>query len=361
MKIPLSRITYVGNEELYSIDAIKTRRLSGSGDYITRFEKLVARKTGRKYCLAVANGTMALELVLRGMGISPGDEVIIPALTFASPAASVMSVGASPVFVDISAENWTIDPREVEKAISPNTKAIIAVDILGHPCDYDKLKEFGIPIIEDAAEAHGAKYKGRPVGSFGKAAIFSFHANKTVTTGEGGCVLTDCSAMAAKMRMIMNHGMSAENRYWHVYPGRNFRMTNLTAAIGTAQTEKWDTLINLRNQIALQYDEVFRESSLSLKPVSSWAKTSCWLYTLYSEERDRILNYLNQQGVDARAIWYPLPDCEAFKNEKRFKYDVAQDVARKAFWLPTFGSLSENDQNRVIQAVLHSLHYEKVN
>ena len=242
--VPLSSIE-LGPEEIRLVEeAIHTGWVSSTGPNVLEFEKLLAKRAGRQYAVAVANGTLALELVLRALGIGPGDEVIVPALTFVAPAAVVATVGAHPVFVDVSPESWTLDPAGLAHARTPKTRAVIAVDVLGHPADYDAIASAlpGIPVIEDAAEAHGATYRGRPVGSMGIAATFSFHANKTISTGEGGAVVSDDLGLVEHMRLLMNHGMTKERPYYHEVVGHNFRMTNVTAAIGVGQVNRWDEL-----------------------------------------------------------------------------------------------------------------------
>jgi perosamine synthetase len=327
--VPLSGITLAGNELKYVADAVNSTWISGQGKYVSRFEEMLAEVVGRRYCIAVTNGTVAIELSLLALGIGAGDEVIVPALTFAAPAAAVMAVGARPVFVDVNRSTWTLDISGVKKAIGEATKAIIAVDLLGHPCDYDALSLFGVPIIEDAAEAHGAYYKGNPVGSFGLVSTFSFHANKTITTGEGGCVLTDDPRLHAQMRLIANHGMSKERLYWHEVVGHNFRMTNLTAAIGCAQIERWTTLVESRNQLALEYDQVIGTSDLRRRPVAEWATEACWLYCLTSSCRQEVLAGLVSRGIDARAVWTVLPECPVFSGCKTVGFEIAAKIARE--------------------------------
>ncbi|MCI0560426.1 MAG: aminotransferase class I/II-fold pyridoxal phosphate-dependent enzyme, partial [Nitrososphaera sp.] len=238
MRVPLSTVSLGDAEKKYALSAIETGWISSSGEYVDRLEQAIAARCYRNHAIAVSSGAVALELVLRAMNIGPGDEVIVPALTFVAPAAAVRAVGARPVFADIHQSTWTIDPVDVQRVIGPNTRAIIAVDLLGHPCDYGNLLNLGIPLIEDAAEAHGALYNDLEVGGFGLASIFSFYANKIITSGEGGCVLTHDEHLARLMRTIAGHGMTRELPYWHSVVGTNFRMTNVTAAIGLGQVER---------------------------------------------------------------------------------------------------------------------------
>ena len=341
MKIPLSDIGFIGNEAAYAKEAIDSAWISGGGPYINRFETLIGKNIQRPHVICVANGTMALELALRALDIGPGDEVILPALTFGAPAASVLAVGARPVIVDITEESWTIDPHATRSAITPRTKAIITVDVLGHPCDYDALQDIGIPIIEDAAEAHGALYKGRPVGSFGLVSTFSFHANKTITTGEGGCVATSDEALATRMRLIANHGMRPDKPYWHEVVGRNFRMTNLTAAIGTGQAECWDRLVAARNAVAAVYDRELAGVAVQRRVRAPWAEEACWLYTVCVAQRAEVLQRLRKDGIDARALWTVLPDNPAFQAGIMHDHAVARAIASTAIWLPTWAGMPE--------------------
>lgn len=351
--IPLSAPDLTATERRYVLTAMESGWISGTGPYISDFEQRFAQKCNRQHALAVANGTLALEAALRGLGIGPGDEVILPALTFAAPASSVLAVGASVVLADISPETWTIDPERVGEAITPKSRAIIAVDVLGHPADYDALGGFGLPVIEDAAEAHGARYKGRPCGSFGIASIFSFHANKSITTGEGGCVTTDSLDLAGAMRLLANHGMSAERPYVHDVVGRNFRMTNLVAAVGLGQLDRWDELLAARGRVCARYEQLLDESSSAGRPVAEWAGYSPWLHTILVKNRAQILAFVRERGVDARAIWPTLASQPLFGPVRHCP--VSEEIAASALWLPTSSAMSDEDVSYVARTVNEAL------
>ena len=351
MKIPLSSVNLSDLENEYVRDALSKGWISGTGKYVSLFEEALCQKLGRGYAIATANGTLALELVLRALDIGEGDEVILPALTFVAPAAAVKAVGGIPVFADITLTTWTIDPDDVRKKITSKTKAIIAVDLLGHPADYNPLISFGLPVIEDAAEAHGAFYYGQPVGTLGVVAIFSFHANKAITTGEGGCVLTDDASLNQKMRLLANHGMTKEKPYWHDIVGFNYRMTNLTAAIGLGQVERWDELIQSRNTVAETYDHYLRDLPLQRRPIAYWAKEACCLYTTSLDARDEILKHVRAQGIDARAIWYSLPDLPLYRASCRGIYTTAQEISRHAMLLPTWSNMPIETIKQVCSSV----------
>jgi perosamine synthetase len=353
-RIPLSAVTIGARERAYVNAALDAGWISGTGPFVREFERRLAERIGRAHVVAVATGTLALELALRALDIGVGDEVIIPALTFAAPASSVLAVGATPVLVDITPSSWTISPAGVAERLSARTRAIMAVDALGHPADYDALAGFGVPVIEDAAEAHGARYKGRPTGSLGHVSIFSFHANKAIATGEGGCVATDVAELAERMRIIANHGMRPELPYVHEVVGRNYRMTNLSAAVGLGQLDRWDELTSARNQVSRAYDRFLAGTTCESRPVAEWATYACWLHTVTAPNRSAALAYLHEWGVDARAIWPPLSVQPVFGPVDR-RFPVAEAIAGRAFWLPTYAEMTVDDVEFVAGALRAAL------
>ncbi|MEM4522680.1 MAG: DegT/DnrJ/EryC1/StrS aminotransferase family protein, partial [Nitrososphaeria archaeon] len=250
----------IGDEELKNvIEAVKSGWVSSKGRFIDEFESSFAKYVGVKYGIATSNGTAALHLALAGLNIGSDDEVIVPDLTFAATINAVLYTRAKPVIVDINPEYWCIDPTKLEKAITSKTKAIILVHLYGHPCDMEPIMEIAeqhnLYVIEDVAEAHGAEYKGRKVGSFGHISCFSFYGNKVITTGEGGMCLTNDREIAERIKILRDHGMSPEKRYWHDVIGFNYRMTNLQAALGLAQLGKIERFIEKKREIAKKYEE----------------------------------------------------------------------------------------------------------
>ncbi|MCI0462177.1 MAG: DegT/DnrJ/EryC1/StrS family aminotransferase [Gemmataceae bacterium] len=359
MRIPLSDVDLAEAERGYVHSALASGWISGTGEFVGRFERAIAERISRRHVIAVCNGTAALELGLRALGIGAGDEVIVPALTFAAPAAGVCAVGALPVLADIDTATWTISPGEVRRLVTRRTKAIIAVDLLGHPCDYDALEEVGLPIIEDAAQAHGAAYKGKPAGAFGIVSTFSFHVNKTITCGEGGCVATDDDALAAKMRLIANHGMTKERPYHHPVVGRNFRMPNLIAAVGLGQAERWGVLVRARQAVAAHYDRLLATAPVIRRPVAPWATEACWLYTVSVPRRDDVVEMLNREGIEARAVWTALPDQAVFHPGCRSEYPVARRIADSALWLPTWSGMPPERVREVAEALKQALGFSR--
>ena len=265
-RIPVMEPFLGGNELAYVADCIQSGWISSKGIYVTRFEDDVAKFCEASHALAVSNGTTALHLALEALGIGPGDEVIVPDFTFAASINSVLYTGATPVIVDIEPETWTISIPEIEKAITPKTKAIMPVHIYGHPCDMDKImalaKKHNLLVVEDCAEALGSTYRGKPVGAFGDAASFSFFGNKVITTGEGGMVIFQKKEHYELARVLRDHGMNPQKRYWHDVVGYNYRMTNLQAAIGVAQMEQIGTFLNKRKEMAKAYDKGFSAQRL---------------------------------------------------------------------------------------------------
>lgn len=321
--------------------------ISGTGQFVAGFERALSQRICRAETIAVVNGTIALELALRVLCVGPGAEVIVPALTFAAPAMSVLAVGAVPVIADVSEDSWTISPSDAEAKITRRTAAIIAVDVLGHPADYDRLK-FGLPVIQDSAEAHGATYCDRPVGSQGDISVFSFHANKAITTGEGGAASTDSSDLASRMRLIAHHGMTRDRPYVHEVVGRNYQMTNLAAAVGLGQLSRWDELIGARNDVSVLYDQLLDGAPCGHRPVAAWAGYACWLYCVTVANREQVLNELRSSGIDARAIWPSLTDQPVLRGLGAVA-PVAEYISRQALWLPTYAGITEDEQRVVAE------------
>ncbi|MFI7426703.1 DegT/DnrJ/EryC1/StrS family aminotransferase [Micromonospora sp. NPDC049836] len=352
--VPLSRPSLGPREQAYVQDALASGWVSGTGPYVERFEAALAERLWRSHVVAVSSGTTALELTLAALGIGPGDEVIVPALTFAAPAAAVLTVGATPVLCDVSPADWTLDPAAAGELITAHTRAVIAVDVLGHPCDYAALARLGLPVIEDAAQAHGAAVGDAPAGSFGLASVFSFHVNKAVTSGEGGCVATDDAELAARVRLLAHHGMTPQRPYVHEVAGRNGRMTNLTAALGLAQVERWEELVAARRRVGERYTAHADGLGFGGRPVRPGVRASCWLHTVATDPatRERLVRLGRVAGVDVRGIWPALPELALYRDRAPRPWPVAAAVSRSCAWLPTSADLTDEEIDRVVRAVL---------
>jgi len=350
----------MGEKELeYVVDCIRSGWVSSLGEYVKRFEREFAAYCGVRYGVATHNGTVALHLALTALGIGPGDEVILPSLTFVATANAVAYTGARPVFVDSEPYTWNIDPEAVARAITPRTRAIIAVHLYGHPCDMDPLRALAdrhnLTLIEDAAEAHGARYKGRRAGSLSDVAVFSFFGNKIITTGEGGMVLTNDGALAERCFFLENQARHKENPYWHPEIGYNYRMTNVQAALGVAQLERIEELIAIRVRNAAHYEQRLSEvPGLSLAPSAEWAENVYWMYTVLVEEdygldRDTLMAQLHRGGIDTRPVFYPIHTLPMYHCGQHLP--VAEEIGRKGINLPSGATLSPEQVDQVCDAL----------
>lgn len=351
-----------GNEKKYVMDCLDSTWISSNGSYIKRFEEEFAAFCQVKHAIACSNGTTALHLALLAHGVGPGDEIIVPTLTFVATANAVTYCGAKPVFVDSEPETWNIDPKRIEERITPRTKGIVAVHLYGHPADMDPIRQlaqqYGLFVMEDAAEALGAEYKGQRTGGLGDSAIFSLFGNKIITTGEGGVLTTNDDALADRARLLRGQGMDPERRYFHTVVGYNYRMTNIQAAIGCAQLQNAEWHIAQRLRIASHYTEHLRNcSALALPVEEEWAKNVYWLFSVVLHEgseakRDEVIRRLQLRGIESRPFFYPmhvLPPYE--KLQPASEFPVAGRIAAQGINLPSYGTLTEADV-RYISSVL---------
>ncbi len=362
-RIPVSEPVLGGNEEKYVLECVRSSWISSLGKFIPQFEEGFARFCGSKYGVAVMNGTAALQLALAALGIGEGDEVIIPDLTFVATANAVRYLGAKPVFVDSEKSSWNIDPGKIEAAITKRTKAIMPVHLYGHPCDMGPVmeiaKKHSLFVIEDGAEAHGAEYKGRKVGSIGHVGCFSFYGNKIITTGEGGMCVTNDAKLAERMQFLRDHAMSSEKRYWHPEIGYNLRMTNIQAAIGVAQLEQIEKFLAVKTRNAKLYSSLLQKvSGLTLQPQLPWAKSVYWMHSVLVDEkefgcsRDELMAKLKERGIDSRPFFYPMHQLPMYSEGYSDKdFPVAVELSRRGINLPSSVKLSEDDIRRVCAAI----------
>jgi perosamine synthetase len=353
-------------EELNNvIETVSSGWVSSKGKFIPQFEENFAQYCV-KYGVATSNGTVALHLALTVLQIKEGDEIIVPDLTFVATANAVKYTGAKPVFVEPHPDYWGIDPEKIEEAITPRTKAIIPVHLYGHPCDMDAImniaKKHNLLVIEDAAQAHGAKYKSKKVGSFGDISCFSFFGNKLITTGEGGMCLTNDKKLAHQMKILRDHGMNPQKRYWHDVVGFNYRMTNMQAALGVAQLEKLDEFILRKREIAKKYSEQLRELEekglIKLHPEMNWAHCVFWIYSILIEENfgltsDKLAKKLEEGGVETRPFFNPLHLMPPYASLQNKELKVAEKISKKGINLPSGVSLRETDLNKIGQIIIN--------
>jgi len=356
----------IGEQEISNVlECVTSGWISSQGRFIAIFEKAFSDYLGGGHTIAVSNGTVALQLALTTLGIGRGDEVIVPDFTFGASINAIIHAGAIPVLADVDRETWTIDLDELRKLITPRTKAVMPVHIYGQPARIDELMEIaaekGILVIEDCAEALGATYKKRRVGLDGDATCFSFFANKSITTGEGGMVVFKDAEMAQRARILRDHGMNPQKRYWHEYAGFNFRMTNMQAAIGVAQMERIDELLDRKKRIFQTYDSLLSEQQgVSLLPKNEWSENSYWLYTIilngYKEGvRDQLIANLGYRGIDARPGFYPMHQMDPYREFRHGAYPVSDDLSANSISLPSSFGLSNEEIAHIVAIFIDEL------
>ncbi|MCX8108651.1 MAG: DegT/DnrJ/EryC1/StrS family aminotransferase [Verrucomicrobiae bacterium] len=362
--IPVNLPDLSGNEAAYLMNCVRSGWISSEGPYVKQLEDGLAARLGRKYGVAVSNGTTALDLAVAALGIGPGDEVILPTFTIISCAAAIVRAGATPVVVDCDPLTWNMDCTQVEKLISPRTRAIMVVHIYGLPVDMDPIlalaQKYHLRVIEDAAEVIGQTYRGRPCGSFGDISTLSFYPNKHITTGEGGMVLTDSEELAERCRDLRNLCFGRKRRFVHEQLGWNFRMSNLQAAVGVAQLERLDQTIARKRQIGYLYDELLSDLPCQ-RPLRSpnYAENIYWVYGLVPHDSVRgnaeiWIQELAKRGIGCRPFFYPMHQQPVFRKRGWFQHvrcPVAERLAERGFYIPCGLGLTNSQQHEVAQAV----------
>lgn len=363
--IPVNRPDLGGREREYLLECIDTGWISSEGPFIDRFEKAMAAKMGRRHGIAVANGTVAIDVAVAALKIQPGDEIILPTFTIISCAAAIVRAGAIPVVVDSDPATWNMDVTKIAERITPRTRAIMVAHIYALPVDMGPVlelaKERGLAIIEDAAEMHGQTWNGRPCGGFGDVSTLSFYPNKHVTTGEGGMVLTDDDALAARCRSLRNLCFIPEQRFLHEELGWNFRMTNLQAALGVAQVERLEEFVARKRRMGARYNELLANiPGLELSPISaSYADSIYWVYGMVLADSvpfdaREAMARLARKGIGTRPFFWPMHEQPVFhkmgllRNES---HPVAERLARRGFYIPSGLGMTDEEQERSAAAV----------
>lgn len=351
IQIPWAKPDFFGREEEYLSKAIKSTWIS-DGYFINRFEDDFAGYCGIKHALTASNGTTALHLAYLGLGLGPGDEVIVPGFGFLASANMAILVGAKPVFAEVDPNTWCVNSVEIDKCLTRRTKAIVPVHTYGNVCDMDGIIELArqknIPVVEDAAEAFASKYKNRFAGTMGDIGSFSFQATKTITTGEGGMVITNNDGLYERMSLFRNHGMLRKNYYWHELPGHNFRLTNLQAALGCAQFENLEHIIHERKRVHTAYiNQLSQNTGLSLQIFSSEVEPVLWAMAVklderaYPQGRNEVIRQMREQKIETRPGFYApslmrhIYDCSVLP--------VCEEISRQVISLPTFVSLRDEE------------------
>jgi perosamine synthetase len=364
--IPVSQPALRGNEKQYVLQCLEENWISSNGRFIDAFEKEFARFCGVQHAIPCCNGTAALHVLLAALGVGPGDEVLVPNLTFIATANAVTYCGARPVLVDCDPITWNIDPAHLAGLITEKTKGIIAVHLFGLPADMQELEKIaashGLFLIEDAAEAHGASYRGRKAGSLARAGIFSFYGNKIITTGEGGMVTTDDPELAGKVRILRGQGMQPDRRYWFPTVGYNYRMTNIAAAIGLGQLEDIEWHLSERQRIAAEYRQHLSSSDLiqfQPEPEPEHGTHAHWSVAILvrgatEQQRDAIMVHLLAADVETRPLFYPLDSMPPYKSAAP-PLPVSKAIAECGIMLPTFSGLESAEVDYISATLLAAI------
>jgi perosamine synthetase len=350
-------------EERNVIEALRSSWISSTGVFVDEFERQFARACGSRSSVAVSNGTVALHLALLAHCVGPGDEVIVPSLTYVATANAVRYVGADPVFVDVDPKTWTLDPTLIEAAISVKTKGIVVVHLYGHPTDMDAVntiaERHGLWVVEDAAEAFGATYKGRPVGSLGSVATWSFYGNKILTSGEGGALTVDDPELESRIRLLRGQGMDPARRYYFPVIGYNYRLTNVACGMLVAQLERAAEMLDRRRVLYHAYADGLRGvAGIELQPKAEWAVLAPWLFSVtinagsFGRSRDELITWLDREGVETRPFFIPihlLPPYQSARLGSSLPH--TERLGATGISLPTSSTFAPEDAERVVEAI----------
>jgi perosamine synthetase len=364
--IPVNEPLLDGNEKKYLFECIETGWISSEGPFVKQFEEQFAARVGRKYGIAVSNGSVALDAAVAALGIGSADEVILPTFTIISCAAAIVRAGAVPVVVDCDPHTWNMDVNQIEAKITPQTKAIMVVHIYGLPVDMEPVlalaDKYGLQIIEDAAEMHGQTYKGRPCGSFGAISTFSFYPNKHVTTGEGGMLVTDDERLAERCRSLRNLCFQPQKRFVHEELGWNFRITNLQAALGVAQLERLDEFVARKRHMGQRYTELLSNiPGLQLPvPQTEYAENIYWVYGLVLKDEvpfdaEEAMRRLGKYKIGTRPFFWCMHEQPVFRNMGLFdgvSCPIAEKIARRGFYIPSGMALTDEQMEQVAEALV---------
>ncbi len=357
IKYPVYKPILLGKEKQYVNECLDSTWISSKGKFISLFEKSFANYLGINHAATVSNGSVALHLALLALGIGSGDEVIVPTFTYIATVNSIKYTGAEPVFVDVERETWQIDPLDIKKKINSKTKAIMVVHLYGHPADMDKImeiaQEYSLYVIEDCAEAFGSMYKNKFVGNFGDIATFSFFGNKTITTGEGGMVVTKDRSLINRVIKFKTQGLALHREYWHDIIGYNYRMTNICAAIGVAQLEYANEIIEKKIQIAKWYKELLKEIQVEVHKEHKNVKHTYWMVSILvnkMELRNNLRIFLQAHGIETRPLFFPIHTMPIYST-KYYHLPVSEDIALRGINLPSYPELEYEDVNYICNKI----------
>lgn len=354
IRIPWARPDLWGNEQKYVSAALASTWISG-GEYVDRLEHEFAAYCGATHALTVCNGTAALHLAYLGAELQPGDEVIVPGFAFLGPANIALHMGARPVFAEVDPDTWCLTASAVERCLTPRTKLVVPVHTYGNVCAMDEIlalaRERRLTVIEDAAEAFPSRYRGRLAGTLGDIGCFSFQATKTITTGEGGMVVTEQESARERMALYRNHGMQRKRYYWHDLPGHNFRLTNLQAALGCAQLEKLDAIVRERNRVWARYqDRLSRLGGVTLQRFAPEVHAVVWAVALtldpaaFPQGRDAVMSQMGEAGIETRNGFVAASAMDFYRCPP---LPVCEQLSRQVISLPTFPTLTDEQIDQI--------------
>ncbi|HMQ49218.1 MAG TPA: DegT/DnrJ/EryC1/StrS aminotransferase family protein [Saprospiraceae bacterium] len=358
IKIPVYKPLLSGNEKIYVNECLESTWISSKGKFVNLFEQAFAEYVDVKFATGVCNGTVALHLALIALGVGNDDEVIVPTLTYVASVNAITYTGAKPVFVDSLQDTWQMSAEDIIRKITPKTKAIMCVHLYGHPCDMDAIlkivKDYDLFLIEDCAEAIGTKYKGKHVGGFGDIATFSFYGNKTITTGEGGMVVTNDETLYQRSVHYKGQGLAKYREYWHDVVGYNYRMTNICAAIGLAQLEQVGEILDKKRRIAKRYEESFKATKIQFHSESKDALHSYWMCSILVDTpalRDTLRLSLAEKGIETRPVFYPIHTMPIYSGRYE-RHKVAENLGWRGINLPSFPGLKTEEVDYIIDCIL---------
>jgi perosamine synthetase len=361
-KYPVYQPSLTGNEKKYVNECLDSTWISSKGKFVSEFEQFFKSHIGVRHASTVSNGTVALHLALIVLGIGPDAEVIVPTLTYIASVNAIAYTGATPVFCDSLKNTWQMDPDDVRRNITPRTKAIMAVHLYGQPCEMDELlkiaREHNLFLVEDCAEAFGSLYKGRHVGTFGDVSTFSFFGNKTITTGEGGMVVTNDETLHDRVVHYKGQGLAKHREYWHDVIGYNYRMTNICAAIGLAQLEQASYFIAKKRQIAGWYKRGFKNIPVEFHDEIGDVVHSYWMCSILvpdAADRDPLRDMLRDHGIETRPVFYPVHSMPMYA--QRFqRLPIAESIAWRGINLPSYPSLEEKSVTEICAVIAAYFH-----
>lgn len=374
--IPLSVPSLEGNESKYVQDCIETGWISSAGEYVNKFEKIIADYCGAKYGIACMNGTAGLHISLILSGVTSEDHVIVPNITFIASLNSIKYTGASPILIDVNEDDWQMDLNLLEKYLQDNTytesvegkkhtfssetkkriKAIMPVHVLGNVGDLDQLlkisNKYNLDIIEDSTEALGSRYKNKHVGTFGKFGVFSFNGNKIISTGGGGVIVTNDEVLAKKAKHITTQSKSSAMEYDHDEIGYNYRLVNVLAAIGVAQMETFPSLLENKKKMDSFYrTELNGIGDIEFQKIHTDVEANCWLFTFKTKKMRNLLSYLNDNGVMSRPFWKPMNQLDMFKNDTFVSNSNSNKIYEQCISIPSSAGITESELKEVVAKI----------